>query len=39
MDLDGDGRHDVQISIVGDVTGTSGNLYTGAGDTNGGWAL
>jgi Ca2+-binding RTX toxin-like protein len=39
VDLDGDGVVDVQMSFVGDVTGTKANLWTGAGDTNGGWVL
>jgi Ca2+-binding RTX toxin-like protein len=37
VDVDGDGRHDVQITIDGDHTGSTGNRYTGFGDTDGGW--
>jgi hypothetical protein len=29
----------ISIDIIGNVSGTGGNLYTGAGDTNGGWIL
>jgi Ca2+-binding RTX toxin-like protein len=39
LDVDGDGRADFSIAINGDVTATTANLYTGAGDTNGGWML
>jgi Ca2+-binding RTX toxin-like protein len=39
LDVDGDGRADFSIDIIGNVSGTGGNLYTGAGDTNGGWIL
>ncbi len=39
LDVDGDGRADLMISINGDVTGTTANLYTGGGDVNGGWVL
>ncbi len=39
LDVDGDGRLDFSIAITGDVAATTGNLYTGAGDVNGGWVL
>jgi len=39
IDVDGDGRHDVQLMIVGNHVAEAGNLYTGVGDTNGGWAI
>lgn len=37
IDTDGDGAHDVQVVLVGDHTASAGNLYTGSGDTDGGW--
>ena len=39
LDVDGDGRADFSIAITGNVSGTTANLYTGAGDANGGWVL
>ena len=39
LDVNGDGVADFKIAITGDHTGTTGNLYTGAGDANGGWVL
>lgn len=39
LDIDGDGKADLRIEINGDLTGTKTNLYTGAGDTDGGWML
>lgn len=39
VDTDGNGAHDVQVVLVGDHTGSTGNLYTGPADTNGGWVL
>jgi hypothetical protein len=30
---------DLRIEINGDVTGTTTNLYTGGGDSDGGWVL
>jgi hypothetical protein len=39
MDIDGDGKADLRIAITGDHSGTTGNLYTGVGDTDGGWLL
>ena len=39
IDTDGDGIIDMQFSIVGDHSATTTNLYTGSGDTDGGWVL
>lgn len=39
IDRDGDGKHDVQLFLNGNHVAEAGNLYTGAGDTNGGWAI
>ena len=39
LDVNGDGKADFKIAITGDHTGTKGNLYTGVGDTDGGWVL
>ena len=39
LDVNGDGKADFKIAITGDHTGTKGNLYTGLGDTDGGWIL
>ncbi|MDB5472649.1 MAG: Hemolysin-type calcium-binding region [Caulobacter sp.] len=39
LDSDGDGKADLRIALTGDHSLTGGNLYTGAGDTNGGWIL
>ncbi len=36
---DGDSKADLIVEINGNVTGTTGNLYTGGGDVNGGWVL
>ncbi|MBP7704471.1 MAG: VCBS repeat-containing protein [Caulobacter sp.] len=37
IDLDGDKVADFRIAIDGNHTASAGNLYTGAGDTDGGW--
>lgn len=37
IDLDGDRVADFRIAINGDHAGSTGNLYTGAGDADGGW--
>ncbi len=39
LDVDGDRKADLLVEINGNVTGTTGNLYTGGGDVNGGWVL
>jgi Ca2+-binding RTX toxin-like protein len=39
LDVDGDGKADFRIEINGNLTATTGNLYTGGGDTDGGWVL
>jgi hypothetical protein len=39
VDTDGDGDADFMVAINGDVTGTTSNLFTGGGDTSGGWVL
>ena len=39
MDVDGDGKADFFIGLNGNQTGTTGNLYTGPEDANGGWIL
>jgi Ca2+-binding RTX toxin-like protein len=39
LDVDGDGVADLSIQISGDVSSSSGNLFTGVGDTDGGWIL
>ncbi len=39
LDVDGDGYADLRVEITGNVTATTTNLYTGGGDTNGGWVL
>ena len=39
LDIDGDGCADFKVDITCDVSGTGGNLYTGAGDTDGRWIL
>lgn len=39
FDVNGDGKADHRIAITGDYTATTGNLYTGGGDTDGGWIL
>jgi Ca2+-binding RTX toxin-like protein len=39
VDINGDGKADYAIAITGDHRGTTGNLYTGPGDTDGGWVL
>lgn len=37
IDVDGDKVADFRIAITGDHSGSTANLYTGAGDTDGGW--
>jgi Ca2+-binding RTX toxin-like protein len=39
FDLDGDGKADYRLQIDGDHRASTGNLYTGPGDTDGGWVL
>jgi Ca2+-binding RTX toxin-like protein len=39
LDVDGDGYADLRVEITGNVAATTTNLYTGGGDTNGGWVL
>jgi len=39
LDVNGDGKLDYQAIINGNHSGDGGNLYTGAGDLNGGWIL
>jgi len=39
LDVDGDGKADLRITINGNLTGTTTNLYTGVGDLDGGWIL
>ena len=39
LDVDGDGKADLVVEINGNITTSTANLYTGAGDTNGGWVL
>ncbi len=39
LDVDGDSKADLIVEINGNITGTTANLYTGGGDTNGGWVL
>jgi serralysin len=39
VDVDGDGKADFTLIANGNLTGTTGNLYTGGGDTDGGWIL
>jgi Ca2+-binding RTX toxin-like protein len=39
VDINGDGKADFAIAITGNHTAGSGNLYTGGGDTDGGWVL
>ena len=39
LDVDGDGKADLLIEINGNITATTTNLYTGGGDTDGGWIL
>ncbi len=39
VDINGDGKADFAIAITGDHTASGGNLYTGGGDTDGGWVL
>jgi Ca2+-binding RTX toxin-like protein len=39
LDIDGDGKADFRLEINGDQRGTTGNLYTGGGDADGGWVL
>ncbi len=39
LDVDGDGKADLLVEINGNIAGTTGNLYTGGGDVNGGWVL
>ncbi|MBP7704470.1 MAG: calcium-binding protein [Caulobacter sp.] len=39
LDVDGDGRADFRIAITGDHSNTTGNLYEGGIDSNGGWVL
>ena len=39
LDVNGDGKADFKIALSGDHTATRDNLYTGAGDTDGGWVL
>ena len=39
LDVNGDGKADFKVTITGDVTGSRTNLYTGGGDTDGGWVL
>jgi Ca2+-binding RTX toxin-like protein len=39
LDVDGDGYADLRVEITGNHTATTTNLYTGPGDTNGGWVL
>jgi serralysin len=39
VDVDGDGKADFTLVANGNLTGTTGNLYTGGGDTDGGWVL
>jgi hypothetical protein len=39
LDVDGDGKADLLIEINGNITATTANLYTGGGDTDGGWVL
>lgn len=39
FDVNGDGVLDYQFNVNGDQTATATNLYTGGGDTDGGWLL
>jgi Ca2+-binding RTX toxin-like protein len=39
LDVDGDRKADLIVEINGNIAGTTGNLYTGGGDVNGGWVL
>ncbi len=39
LDVNGDGKADMTIMLNGNQTSTTGNLYTGVGDTDGGWVL
>ena len=39
LDVDGDGRADFRIAITGNHTGTTGNMWDGTSDANGGWYL
>ena len=39
VDINGDGKADYAIAITGNHTATTGNLYTGGADTDGGWVL
>ncbi len=39
LDVDGDRKADLIVEINGNITGTTGNLYTGGRDVNGGWVL
>jgi hypothetical protein len=39
LDVDGDGKADYNLTLDGNHAGTGSNLYTGSGDTNGGWVL
>lgn len=39
VDINGDGVSDTQLTLVGDHTATRNNMWTGVGDTDGGWVL
>ncbi|MDP2258809.1 MAG: hypothetical protein Q8J89_03730 [Caulobacter sp.] len=39
LDGDGGGKADHRITIAGDHRDSTGNLYTGSGDIDGGWVM